>query len=297
MARDGNPVVALDTATSVNDARHMLTAAFQAAECASPEIDARFLLQGVLGLSAADLMRAPDRTLGDASAVLSACAQRRLTGEPVSRILGQRGFYGRTFVITPDVLDPRPETETLVEAALEIVTTNGWRDRPITIADVGTGSGILMVTLLAELPLATGIASDISAAALAVAQINAERLGVGGRVRFVAAPGLGHLGGYAQLIVSNPPYIPASEIAGLARDVRDFDPVLALDGGPDGLGVYRDFANDFMKFGNKTPIALEIGAGQAAGVDAIFAEAGAQMTGQKADLSGHIRVVIFEPRC
>ncbi len=297
MTRDRNPVVAFDTATAVQDARQMLTAAFQAAGCASPEIDARFLLQGVLGLSAADLMRAPDRPLGDASAVLSACVQRRLTGEPVSRILGQRGFYGRTFVITPDVLDPRPETESLVEAALEIVDRKGWRDRSISIADVGTGSGILIVTLLAELPLATGIASDISAAALAVAQINAERLGVGGRVRFVAAPGLGHLGGQADLIVSNPPYIPAAEIAGLARDVRDFDPVLALDGGPDGLGVYRDFAHDFMRFGNGTPIALEIGAGQAAGVGAIFAKAGARMTGQKADLGGHIRVVIFEQRC
>lgn len=279
---------------SIKIARQMLTAAFQAAGCASPEIDARFLLQGVLELTAADLLRDPDRVLGERAALLTAWARRRLTGEPVSRILGQRDFYGRTFVITPDVLDPRPETETLVEAALEIVAANGWRDRPIRIADVGTGSGILIVTLLAELPLATGIASDVSAAALSVAKLNAGRLGVADRVRFIETPGIGHLAGIVDLIVSNPPYIPAAVIAGLGRDVRDFDPVVALDGGPDGLDIYRDFANDFKSLDMKALIALEIGAGQAADVDAIFTEAGARMTAQKPDLGGHIRVVIFE---
>jgi release factor glutamine methyltransferase len=297
MTGSGSPAVAFDPATSIIVARQMLTAAFQAAGCASPEIDARFLLQGVLGITAADLLRDPDRKLGEGAQLLTECVRRRLTGEPVSRILGQREFYGRTFMITPDVLDPRPESETLVEVAIEIVAAHSWRDQPIRIADVGTGSGILIVSLLAELPLATGIASDVSPAALGVAKLNAERLGVGGRVTFVATPGIGHLGGNADLIVSNPPYIPAANIASLTRDVRDFDPVLALDGGPDGLDIYRDFANDFKKFDRPALIALEIGAGQAADVETIFAEAGARMTGQKADLGGHIRVVVFERRC
>jgi release factor glutamine methyltransferase len=147
----------------------------------TPDLDARRLLSAALGIDAAALIMSPDRTLGLAAAAVTASANRRLLREPVSRILGQRAFYGRDFEISPATLDPRPDTETIVEVALRHVREGGDTGRPLRILDVGTGTGCLLVTLLAELPQATGVGTDISCDALAVAARNAARHGVATR--------------------------------------------------------------------------------------------------------------------
>lgn len=234
--------------------------------------DARLLLIAALGIAAEDLVRAPERRLTDAEGQrLSEFARRRLKHEPVSRILGTRGFYGRSFRITPATLDPRPCTETVIEAALEIIDREGWRETPIRILDVGTGSGALLVTLLAELPLATGVGTDISDGALAAARENAERLGVASRATFLKRRTLDDVDGSFHLLVSNPPYIPTGDIAALEPEVRDFDPSSALDGGADGLDLYRALGEGFGAV--LVPggwMLVEVGAGQAADVEAIF---------------------------
>jgi release factor glutamine methyltransferase len=234
--------------------------------------DARLLLLDALGISAEDLVRAPERRLTDAEARrLSDVARRRLAREPVSRILGTRGFYGRTFRITPATLDPRPCSETLIEAALELADGEGWRETPIRILDVGTGSGALLVTLLAELPLATGVGTDISDGALAMARENAERLGVASRATFLNRRTLDGVDERFHLMVSNPPYIPTGDIASLGPEVRDFDPPSALDGGADGLDFYRALGEGFGAVVLPAGwMLVEVGAGQAAHVEAIF---------------------------
>lgn len=256
---------------------------------ASPLLDARLLLQHATGLSREDMILDPGRTVATAAADHFRRMIRRREGrEPVSRILGGREFYGRMFTVTPDVLDPRPDTEALIDAALAIMEP-GCR-----ILDLGTGSGAIAITLLAERPDATGVATDVSAAALAVAQENARSLGVADRLGFALGPWFEPVTGRFGLIVSNPPYIRHDEIASLAPDVRDFDPHAALDGGPDGLAPYRHIARDagrFLTGGGR--VLVEIGAGQANDVAAIFAACGFQEAVRRLDLGGHVRCLGF----
>ncbi len=226
--------------------------------------DARLLVAAALDARAEDLLREPERRLTPHEAErLSQFSSRRAAHEPVSRILGTRGFYGREFRVTPATLDPRPCTETVVEAALEVAQAEGWGSRPIRILDIGTGSGALVATLLAELPQATGVATDISDAALAVARENAERLGVASRAVFLNRRNLEGIDGPFDLFVSNPPYIPSADIAGLAPDVRDYDPLGALDGGADGLDIYRALAQGLVGVVPDGWALFEVGAGQA----------------------------------
>jgi release factor glutamine methyltransferase len=208
--------------------------------------DARRLIAAAIQGTSADLIRDPARELSSAECQrLSDFLARRCTREPISRILGVREFYGRPFIVTPAVLDPRPDTETLIDAALEIARAENWADRPIRILDIGTGSGAILLTLLAELPLAIGTGIDISLDALACAQTNAQSLGIGTRASLIVgdiAEGLPcSRDGDEQydLIVSNPPYIVTSEVADLDPEVALFDPLVALDGGLDGLKYYR----------------------------------------------------------
>jgi len=271
-----------------------MTGAFAGAGLESAPRDARALLQGLLGIDGAALLTQSERPLGVSADRIDDAVRRRIAHEPVSRILGVRAFYGRDFIVTPDVLDPRPDTETIVEHALEIVARAGQTNAPLRIADIGTGSGILLVTLLAELPRASGVATDISAAALAVAKDNAERLGVADRATFIATSGLDRCSEPFDLVVSNPPYIETREIAGLDPEVRDFDPHLALDGGFDGLSVYRQIANGIRKADRQVHLVVEVGAGQAADVESIFGAAKWQVLGRKKDLGGHDRSVAFE---
>ncbi|MFN4144148.1 peptide chain release factor N(5)-glutamine methyltransferase, partial [Aestuariivirga sp.] len=214
--------------------------------------------------------------------------ERRAGREPVSRILGEREFYGRPFRVTPDVLDPRPDTETLVDGALRLVPANA------RLLDLGTGSGAIIVTLLAERPDASGVATDISPAALAVARENAERNGVLPRLDFAQGSWFGPVSGRFDLILSNPPYIPAAEIPRLSPDVRNFDPVLALVGGNDGLTPYRELAaGASAHLVENGRVLVEIGAGQADQVEAIFVAAGLRPAGRYQDLGGHVRCLGF----
>lgn len=258
------------------------------AECGTAALDARLLLQHVLRLDHAALV-AGDRepVSADAAHAYRALLARRGAGEPVSRILGVRNFFGRDFAVSPEVLDPRADTETLVEAALPLLGKS-------RILDLGAGSGAIIVTLLAERPEATGVAVDLSPGALAVTADNARRHGVLPRLGLLEGSWFAPVEGRFDVIVSNPPYIPAGDIEGLDRDVRDFDPHLALAGGADGLDAYRTLAAGAARFlAPGGVVLLEIGAGQAASVTALFAGAGWKPDGQFRDLGGHVRVVKF----
>lgn len=258
---------------------------------ATPALDARLLLQQATGLGAAELIaNSAQETDARQAREFEALVVRRLAHEPVSRILGWREFYGRRFAISPDVLDPRPDTESLVELCLSLLPEG----RPLRILDLGTGSGILALTLLAERPLATAVAVDVSPAALAVARRNAQELGVDTRCQFHAGSWLAGVGGVFDLIVSNPPYIPLQEVQDLAADVRLYDPHLALAGGTDGLDPYRTIAAGAARhIASGGNLAFEIGAGQAHDVTGICLAQGWRPGSQMMDLAQHVRALSF----
>ena len=286
----------------VREAMARLTRGLSEAGIDGAARDARLLLLGALGMTGTDLLREPERCVGaQEAAKLADFAARREAHEPVSRILGERGFFGRDFMVTPATLDPRPCTETVIEAALEIAAREGWRERPIRILDIGTGSGALLVTLLAELPLATGVGTDISEPALAAARANAERLGVAGRAEFLARRTLDGVAGPFDLLVSNPPYIPSRDIETLDPEVRLFDPRAALDGGADGLDFYRAFALEADRVVPRGWIVLEVGAGQAEDVSRLFRTEGPPGIPREIkvwqDLGQHTRCVAVKTQC
>jgi len=265
---------------------------FRAAGMATPELDAKLLAQKAFGLDALALVaRGRDPASADALAVLEAFATRRLAGEPVARILGEQEFYGLAFGLNAATLVPRPETEMLVDLGLALL--NG---RPGgNLLDLGTGSGCIAIALLHEAPHARGTAVDLSAEALAMAVANAQRHDVESRLDLRQGSWFDPIAAAEtfDLIVANPPYIESATIAGLQRDVRDFDPVLALDGGADGLTPYRIIASQApLHLAPGGLLAVEIGAGQGAAVAALFAAAGLNGIEIKNDLAGLDRVVI-----
>jgi len=254
-------------------ARRALTRAFRDAGITTPALDARLLVIEACGVSQAELIRDPGAPLSDdARARLDQWAGRRLAGAPVSRILGRRGFWGVDLHLSPETLDPRPDTETLVEAVLATLPD---RTSVLHILDLGTGTGGILIALLSELPQALGIGTDISHAALVTAHGNAQRAGVGQRARFVQADWLSGIAGRFDVIVSNPPYIPRAELGGLSREVRAYDPMAALDGGADGLDAYRAIVGGIdllLKPGGIA--AFEVGQGQAEAVGEMMAGSG-----------------------
>jgi len=270
---------------SVAGARRALAAAFRDAGLDTPDLDARLLTADALGLDHAGLVSQADRVLAPAEAArLAALADRRLAREPVARIRGRKEFWGLDLAVTPDVLVPRPDTETVVEAALALLPD---RARPLRIADLGTGSGALLLALLHERPAARGAGTDLSTAALTVARDNAAALGLAGRAGFVACHHGAALAGNFDLVVANPPYIPTADLAGLAPEVRDHDPALALDGGPDGLDAYRAIAADagrLLRPGGA--LVVELGIGQADAVTALLAKQGLTVAAPRPDLAG-----------
>lgn len=278
---------------SVRHTLGLMSEAFKEAGIQSAAADARFLVQGIMQIDAAELLRDHEHQIGSKSQALTDALQRRLKLEPVSRILGTRKFYGRPFAVTPDVLDPRPDTECLIDLALDIIRSDVELQYRLKIADIGTGSGAIIVTLLAELPYARGIATDISPPAIEVARHNAARLGVNDRLTLISTRGLSGVNVAANVIVSNPPYVRSGDIPILDVDVRDYDPHLALDGGTDGLAVYREIARDVSKIDSVSWVILEIGAGQLADVEEIFVSIGGAAQHRRVDLGGHIRCVAF----
>jgi release factor glutamine methyltransferase len=283
-------------AVTLNQAFAGAAAVLRRAGIAAPELDARLLLCHAAGLShEAYAANAGAAVQPAVLARFAAAIGRRLEREPVSRITGIREFYGRSFAVGPEALDPRPDTETLIEAALALIERRGWRKKALAVLDLGTGTGCILITLLAELPHAQGVGTDLSPGALALAASNAERLGVAARASFVSADWLDGIGGTYHLILSNPPYVTSGEIAGLAQEVAGYDPLLALDGGVDGLDAYRRIAARVPKvLAEGGSLLVEIGAGQAADVQDIVRAAGLKLDPDHAvsrDLAGRPRVV------
>jgi release factor glutamine methyltransferase len=278
----------LKAGASVAEAVRLMAQAFRLAGVEDAEIDARALLGHALELDRAQLISQSHRILEAREIeVASALAARRLKREPVARIVGRKEFWDQMLQVTPDVLVPRPETETLVEAALDFVVRGGLRMEKLRILDIGTGSGALLLALLGELPNATGIGTDISAGALEVARDNAERNGLAARSSFVECNIGEGVQGLFDLIVSNPPYIPRGDIAALLPEVRDYDPVVALDGGADGLDAYRAIATEARRLlapGGR--LIVELGMGQEPAVRALFTKAGFSVGEARRDLAG-----------
>jgi release factor glutamine methyltransferase len=281
-------VPGLKDGASVDEAIRLMAQTFHLAGIEDYFIDARALIGHALHLDRARLISESGRTLEarEINAV-SGLAARRLKREPVSRILGRREFWDLTLEVSPDVLVPRPETETVVEAALDFVARGGRRMAALRILDIGTGSGALLLALLQELPNASGVGTDISPAAIAVARGNAERNGLAARCAFVVCNIAGGVTGPFDLIVSNPPYIAHKEVATLMPEVRDYDPALALDGGADGLDAYRAIARaapQLLAAGGR--LIVELGIGQEPAVAALFTQAGLIVSPARADLEG-----------
>ena len=283
------------TAPTLADAVAGLTRRLRAAGVEDAAGDARLLAIAALGIDRVGLHVHRDRRLTPAEiGEIDRLGQRREAREPVSRIVGCREFWSLDFALSPATLDPRPDSETLVQAALDRVPC---RDRPITIVDLGTGSGCLLIALLTELPEARGIGIDASVEAAAMARCNAERLGVAGRADFVVSDWDSALAVEADLVVSNPPYIARPDMAGLAPEVTRFDPDAALLGGDDGLDAYRDLAPvlpGLLAPGGSA--LLEVGAGQADPVIGLLADAGLVELDAIADLAGVKRCICGKKR-
>lgn len=284
-------------ARTIADARRTIAAELRAAGVDSPELDARLLIGHALSLDHAALAASASRILGAAEeGAIAALAARRLAREPVARIVGMKEFWSLQLHVDSATLVPRPETETVVEAALAVIDRRGARARLLRIADLCTGSGAILLALLTELPNAFGVGSDASPRALAVAQANARRLSLS-RAGFVACDMAAALRGPFDIIVSNPPYIRSDEIGALPPEVSWFDPRLALDGGPDGLDCYRAIAASVATLlAPDGIIVLELGAGQAEPVTALLAAAGLAPSLPQPDLNNVPRALVAERR-
>jgi release factor glutamine methyltransferase len=279
---------------SVDAARRALAARFKSGRIESAELNARILVGAVLGLSLTGIIAAAKRCLTSEEATrLEDFTRRRLAGEPVARILGTREFWGLPLKLSAATLVPRPDTETVVELALEMLRAAPHADRRWRIADIGTGSGAILLALLSELPDAYGVGTDLSADALQTARGNAVDLGLAGRAGFVACDYAAALSGPFDLIVSNPPYIRSAEIAGLATEVRDHDPRAALDGGADGLDAYRALIPQAARLlAPEGALVVEAGQGQSGDIEGLMTATGLMLpVPPKADLAGVRRAV------
>lgn len=269
----------------------LIRRAFAAAGLDTPALDARILMASALGIDAVAIVARPDGLLGsEGAARLDAVVRRRIAREPVARILGEREFWGLPFALSADTLVPRPETETVVEAALARVPAP---DAALRLLDLGTGSGCLLVALLAELPRATGVGLDRSVGALETARRNAARNGVGARARFAASDWAAGVEARFDLVVSNPPYLATSRIESLDPEVRRHDPAAALDGGADGLSAYRAIFQDARRILNRGGfLIVEIGFDQEEAVHALARGASLDPVGTVQDLAGRARAVV-----
>lgn len=283
-----------DAPPTIDRALAAAVARLTAAGIAEPRLDARVLTIAALGVTREALLAHGEAPIAPAAAArLADYVTRRAAGEPVARILGHKEFWSLDFEVTADTLVPRPESETLIEAALALLPD---RHAALAVLDLGTGSGCLLLAMLSELPNARGTGIDISPGAVAVAQRNATRLGLGMRARFVVADFTSDLPGSVatrfDLILANPPYIAAGEIDGLAREVARHEPRAALSGGDDGLEAYRALAPRIARLlAPEGHALLEIGQGQAEAVAAIMAAGGLHLRARHADLAGIVRAL------
>lgn len=279
---------------TVGDALTAAAATLTAAGIQDGRREARLLMAVLLGVDQAAVFSRPERVLAtDQVSAFDALVARRARREPLSRIAGVREFWSLPFRLAADTLDPRPDSETLVQAALDALPD---RLAPIRILDLGTGSGCLLLALLSELPNATGFGVDLSAGAVRAAAANAQALGLADRARFVVGDWGQALAGRFDVILVNPPYIPTGDIGGLAPEVRDWDPQLALEAGSDGLSAVRTLASQLVQLidGNGI-IVVELGAGQDSEAAAIFTGAGLIVAARPQDLSGTVRCLLMRP--
>ena len=268
--------------------------ALSAAGFTEPRRLARRLVSSALAISPVDLFAHPDFAVdGQQAGRVQALLRRLAAGEPLSRIFGKREFWGLEFILSAHTLDPRPETETVVEGVLRRIPD---RNMALRLLDLGTGTGCLLLALLSELPVASGVGVDIAEGAVQTAVENAGLLGFGGRTHFIVGDWATALSERFDVIVVNPPYIRSEAIALLPREVACYDPRRALDGGEDGLQSYRQIAEDVPRLlSPRGMLAAEIGAGQAAAVTAIMRENGLIVDGLDHDLAGIARSVIARP--
>ena len=280
---------------SIGAARRRLALEFRRGGLDAPELDARIIVGHALGLDHTALAAQSGRMLAaDEAGAIAALSARRLAREPVARLLGRKEFWGLPLKVKAEKLLPRPETETVVEAALTAVDRDNRKWRALRVADLGTGSGALLLALLSELPNAFGVGTDISFAALRCARDNAAALGLSARASFVACDYGRALRRPVDILVSNPPYVARADIAGLQAEVRDFDPRRALDGGPDGLDGYRAIASHAAPLLAPDGIlVLELGHGQLGPVTSIFVPAGLAPVAPQCDLAGIVRALVM----
>lgn len=276
---------------TIAEAIRYVHAALLEADVEEPRLEARLLVASAISGDLTALILREKQPLGGAAEGLAALLARRVAREPISRILGQRAFYGLNFHLNAATLDPRPDTETLVEAVLAHVDAGAGRGAPWRLLDLGTGTGAILLALLANLPAATGVGIDISAEAASMASQNAGRLGLSSRAAFRQGDLMAGLEGRFDIIVSNPPYIPSGDIMALEPEVRLHDPVLALDGGADGLDFYRRLvAAAPAHLVSEGLLAFEVGFGQAEVVTRLMADAGFRALCLRRDLGGIDRV-------
>jgi len=278
---------------NINSAKRFLTKQFEQAELATPDIDARLLVMAATGFNRSELIaNGTDFLSQDAFTKISEFADRRLSGEPVDHILAKREFYGRNFHISKDVLSPRPDTECLIDQALPFLEN---LEHP-KILELGSGTGAIILTLLAECEGATGIAADISKHAINMTQKNASALGLSKRLNIIESDWFSHVEGNYDLIISNPPYIDEKAMTELSPEVKNYDPHLALFGGIDGLNPYRVIARDGHNHLNtQGALILEIGFDQAIVVRDILKQNNWQNITLFQDLAGQDRCLLARP--
>ncbi|HZG30341.1 MAG TPA: peptide chain release factor N(5)-glutamine methyltransferase [Ensifer sp.] len=268
---------------------------FRDADLGDPALEARILVSGLLDLELTALVtRGREALPAEKIERIRAAAARRVAGEPVYRILGWREFYGLKLKLSKGTLEPRPDTEVLVDAVLPVLHGMVGHGRKPRILDLGTGTGAICLALLHECPEARGLGTDISDDALQTASANAEMNGIGDRFDVLQSDWFSQVRGQFNIIVSNPPYIPSADLAGLDREVREHDPLAALDGGADGLDPYRIIANQGLEhLADGGLLGVEFGWDQLAAVQAIFESAGFVVRQAVRDYGGRDRALIF----
>ncbi|WP_193172543.1 peptide chain release factor N(5)-glutamine methyltransferase [Nisaea nitritireducens] len=280
-----------DTATTVGALLQAATQRLAAEGNDNPRLDARLLLAHTLGVEGRLHGRDDDPVSAEQRTRYAAFLARRIDGEPVSRILGSREFWSLEFDLSPATLDPRPDSETLIDALLEL---HPERDHAYRILDLGTGTGCLLLAALSEFPNAEGLGVDIDADCIAIARQNAEKLCLSRRARMIRSRWADNVNGPFDIVLSNPPYIPTSDIADLQPEVKVHDPMQALDGGPDGLDAYRNIAECLPSLlGEDSVAVLEFGEGQGPDISRIVEASGLIVDGFRSDLAGIERCILI----
>lgn len=285
------------TGNTLAEAHRQARARLTAAQIETAHLDARLLVEWVTGYDRLEAIRNPDHPIEQAVLIrLDEILSRRINGEPVHRIIGKRAFFGIELSLSADTLEPRPDTEALVELAIPLLRQRIAEYGVADLIDLGTGTGAIALALLDQLRELRAVGVDISQGALDTARTNAHLAGLSDRFAALTSDWFSHVTGTYDLIVSNPPYIPSHEIAGLQREVVLHDPIRALDGGQDGLYPYRIIAGhalQHLRIGGA--VALEIGLGQRDDIEAIFAAENFVLKGVQNDIGGHERALLFMP--